>query len=101
LPASTGNWQPGTHSEANCSRGYVFASTFACACAILPFSSITYAMRRAYSSLAFSAAPYARPILWSVSHRSWKGKLNFFAKLAFSCCVSKLTPRTTTFFASY
>jgi len=67
----------------------------------LPFSSITYAMRRAYSSFAFSAAPYARPILRSVSQSSGKGKSNFFAKAAFSFWVSKLTPRMTAFFAVY
>ena len=58
-------------------------------------------MRFAYSSFSLVAAPYARPILRSVSHSSGNGKLNFFANAAFSFSLSKLTPMTFAFFASY
>ena len=58
-------------------------------------------MRRAYSSLGESAAPYARPIFRSVSQSSGKLKLNFWAKAAFSSAVSKLAPRMPAFFFSY
>lgn len=58
-------------------------------------------MRRAYCSFFESAAPYATPTVRSVSHSSGKGNLNFSAKALFSAGVSKLTPRTLTFFASY
>jgi hypothetical protein len=51
-------------------------------------------MRRAYSSLGESAAPYAMPIFFAVSQRSGKGKLNFSAKRRFSSTLSKLTPTT-------
>jgi len=58
-------------------------------------------MRCAYSSFGDFAAPYARPILRSVSQSSGKLKLNFLAKAAFSSFVSKLTPRIFAFFLSY
>jgi hypothetical protein len=58
-------------------------------------------MRRAYSSFGESAAPYARPILCSVSQSNGKGKSNFSAKRRFSSTVSKLTPMTCAFFALY
>jgi hypothetical protein len=58
-------------------------------------------MRRAYSSFAESAAPYAIPIFRSVSQRSGNGKLFFFANLALSPTLSKLTPTIFAFFVSY
>ena len=58
-------------------------------------------MRLAYSSVAFVAAPYASPILRSVSHSSGKLNLNFSANFRFSSGVSKLTPRMRAFFCSY
>ena len=58
-------------------------------------------MRRAYSSFGESAAPYATPMLRSVSQRSGKGKSNFSAKRRFSAALSKLTPMTWAFFALY
>lgn len=79
----------------------MLGSTFGCAWAIFPFSSITYAMRRAYSSFDDSAAPYARPIFRSVSQSSGKGKSYFLAKAALSFSLSKLTPRMVAFFAAY
>jgi hypothetical protein len=66
-----------------------------------PFSSMTYAMRFAYSSFGESAAPYAMPILRSVSQSSGKGKSNFSANLALSAALSKLAPRMVVFFFSY
>jgi hypothetical protein len=62
---------------------------------------MTYAIRRAYWSFRESAAPYAMPICRSVSAISGKGKSNFSANRSFSSRVSKLTPRTCAFFASY
>jgi hypothetical protein len=62
---------------------------------------MTYAIRFAYSSFGDSAAPYAIPILRSVSHNSGKGKSYFSANFAFAATSSKLTPRTVAFFDSY
>ncbi len=58
-------------------------------------------MRRAYSSLLESQAPYANPISRFVSQSSGKGKSNFSAKRLLSAGVSKLTPRTRVFFWLY
>jgi hypothetical protein len=58
-------------------------------------------MRRAYSSFGESAAPYAMPILRSVSQRSGYGKSFFFANFALSSTLSKLTPTIFAFFFSY
>ena len=58
-------------------------------------------MRRAYSSFASWAAPYAIDRLRSVSHSSGNGKSNFFANAALSFSESKLTPRICAFFDSY
>jgi len=58
-------------------------------------------MRFAYSSFSLPAAPYAMPILRSVSHSSGNGKRNFSANLALSSTESKETPRICAFFASY
>lgn len=62
---------------------------------------MTYAMRFAYSSFALLAAPYAIPILRSVSHSSGNGKSYFSANFALSATESKLTPRSWTFLLSY
>ena len=58
-------------------------------------------MRFAEPALASSAAPYAIPILRSVSHSRGKVKSNFCANFAFFSCVSKLAPRTWTPLSSY
>jgi hypothetical protein len=58
-----------------------------------PFSSITYAIRFAYSSFGELAAPYAMPILRSVSQSSGNGNLYFSANFALSSGLSKLAPR--------
>lgn len=50
-------------------------------------------MRFAYSAVAESVAPYARPMERSVSQSSGKLNLNFSAKARFSAGVSKLMPR--------
>jgi hypothetical protein len=55
-------------------------------------------MRRAYSSLGESAAPYARPISWSVSHSSGNLKFCFSANFLFASTVSKLAPTICVFF---
>jgi len=57
-----------------------------------PFSSMTYAMRLAYSSDVDFAAPYATPTVRSVSQSSGNGRPSFSAKRRFSSCVSKLMP---------
>jgi hypothetical protein len=89
----------GHYNNASCSFGYARGSTLLFAAAIRPFSSITYAIRFAYSSCGDVAAPYAMPIFRSVSHSSGKGNLYFAANLALSAAVSKLAPRIWTFFA--
>ena len=53
--------------------GWLFGSTFGCACAIFPSGPITYVMRLANPALAASAVPYAVPIARSVSQRSGNG----------------------------
>jgi hypothetical protein len=50
-------------------------------------------MRLALLAAGSSAAPYASPILRSVSQSSGKSYWNFFAKARFASCVSKLMPR--------
>ena len=57
-------------------------------------------MRFAVVAAGSSVAPYARPILRSVSQSSGKSYWNFFAKARFASWVSKLMPRICVFFLS-
>lgn len=95
------NFGGGAYKVFSWSEGYVPASTFACAWAMFPSSSIRYEMRRAYSSLTDSPAPYAMPMLRSESDSSGNVKPYFSAKRLLSLWVSKLQPRICAFFASY
>lgn len=77
------------------SAGKPDALTFGKYCATFPSFPMMTPMRRAPPDVEpGSAAPYWMPTFRSVSHKSGKLKLNFFAKASFSEALSKLTPRT-------
>ncbi len=83
----------------NTSAGQLRASTRACHSLMVPSFPMTTPTRCA--PLAGSAlAPYAVPIVRSVSQRSGKLKWYFSAKALFSAGVSNETPRMTAPFLS-
>src|SRR5262249_38297980 len=92
---------PGSgYSVPTTAAGQARASTRACHSLILPWASITTPTRWA-PFWGSTLAPYAVPMVRSVSQISGKLKWFFSANLLFSAGVSNDTPRITALFRSY